>query len=96
MAAQTLTPLLYTRPPLPIQLAIPDVSRAAYHVRKFVQAFCLLDSSPDPTHYAEKGMVTDFLVVLNQQARDRHVRMRYACIDILSECTEISLWCMSV
>ena len=35
------------------------------------------------------------LVVLNQQARDLHVRMRYACIDILSECTETSLLCMS-
>ena len=51
-----------------------------------------LVSVPDPTHYAEKGL----LVVLNQQARDLHVRMRYACIDILSECTETSLLYMSV
>ena len=34
--------------------------------------------------------------MLNQQARDLHVRMRYACIDILSECTESSLLCMSM
>ena len=38
--------------------------------------------------------MTDFLVVLIQQARDLHVRMRFACIDILSECTETSLLCL--
>ena len=48
-------------------------------------------SSPDPTHYGEMTL-EGF-----QQARDLHVRMRlYACIDILSECTETSLLCMSV
>ena len=48
----------------------------------------------DPTHLRGKGSgdIRIFLVVLNQQARDLHVRMRYA---ILSECTETSLLCMS-
>ena len=32
--------------------------------------------------------------MLIQQARDLHVRMRFACIDILSECTETLLLCM--
>ena len=46
---------------------------------------CMLVSSPDPTHYAEKGLVTFVLVVLIQQVPDLHVRIPFVCLDILSE-----------
>ena len=75
---------------IPCIVSCPDPT----HTGEGSGDFCwlCLVSSPDPTHYAEKTF-EGFLVVLNQQARDLHVRMR---IDILSECTETSLLCMSV
>ena len=73
-----------------------DVTRGA-SIRFMCERYAVssLVSSPDPTHYARKGLVTfeGFLGcahphVLIQQARDLHVRIHFVYIDIHRECMQ--------